>query len=122
MSESVKGDLISREALLEHLKDWRKNWEENEDSHEKAWTLTAIDYFMSLVDVKAPTAYNDGWIPCSERLPEEKGAVLVTYENVNDEVRVEVTMYEPKRKSFWVSPNVLAWMPLPEAYKPEKGV
>lgn len=57
-----------------------------------------------------------GWIPCSERLPEKKTLVLVTYTNVNDDVRIEVTLYEPKKKSFWISPNVIAWMPLPAPY------
>ena len=40
--------LIDADALIKSLTDWRKNWEESEDSYEKTWTLTAIDFFKSL--------------------------------------------------------------------------
>lgn len=46
------GRLIDADALIAHLTDWRKNWEESENSYEKAWTLTAIDYFTNLVNGK----------------------------------------------------------------------
>lgn len=64
---------------------------------------------------------SNGWIPCSERLPEKSGRVLVSYESINDEIAVSETSYDYKRKTFWISPCVIAWMPLPEPYKPEKG-
>lgn len=63
----------------------------------------------------------NGWIPCSERLPEKSGRVLVSYESINDEIAVSETNYDYRRKTFWISPSVIAWMPLPEPYKPEKG-
>lgn len=44
--------LIDADVLIKHLEDWRKNWEKQEESYEKAWTLTAIDYFTSLVNKK----------------------------------------------------------------------
>ena len=48
---------IDADALIASLNDWRKNWEESEDSYEKAWTLTAIDFMKNLVD-KKKTAYD----------------------------------------------------------------
>ena len=48
---------IDADALIASLNDWRKNWEESEDSYEKTWTLTAIDFMKSLVD-KKKTAYD----------------------------------------------------------------
>lgn len=44
--------LIDADVLIKHLEDRRKNWEKQEESYEKAWTLTAIDYFTSLVNKK----------------------------------------------------------------------
>ena len=84
--------------------------------------------------------YNNGWIPCSERLPELKTKsfgnkqkrtnVLVTLRNG---VVKEMT-YEFATKEFWEAGDenhiehwkedyngndieVIAWMPLPEPYK-----
>lgn len=55
------------------------------------------------------------WIPCSERLPEEKGGYLVTVK------RGYITT------ALWVGypvywKEVTAWMPLPEPYKAEMEV
>ncbi|MBR2408937.1 MAG: hypothetical protein IKB07_08275 [Lachnospiraceae bacterium] len=75
------------------------------------------------------TGGNNGWIPCSERLPEEPeenpefdGKPLEVYL-----VSFKGTKY-PWR-AFWTGKNFTdgwsivhpeAWMPLPESYKPEK--
>jgi hypothetical protein len=60
------------------------------------------------------------WIPCSERLPEESGLYIVT--NVGRWVEPVGTRYYNIRADggFWSGhpgDKVLAWMPLPEAYK-----
>ena len=55
-----------------------------------------------------------GWIPVSERLPEEHGEYLVT------------DKYGRVTSGLWIGnakrwKDVIAWMPLPEPYKAEKG-
>ena len=64
------------------------------------------------------------WIPVSERLPEESGYyIATTYDGVGR--RTTFVKYQKKAKSweltgarsYW---RVIAWMPLPEPYKPNK--
>ena len=56
------------------------------------------------------------WIPCSERLPEEDGMYLIsTCMNCID----TCLFYKDDDGYLWVDyeESVIAWMPLPEAYK-----
>lgn len=62
------------------------------------------------------------WIPVSERLPEEDGKYMVTIHGYgwNGETFTSVSVAECIGKR-WVGNNgVIAWMPLPEPYKPNK--
>ena len=45
----------NEEKLLSHLSDWKSGWENEEDSDRKAWTLTAIDYFINLLKISSTT-------------------------------------------------------------------
>ena len=71
--------------------------------------------------------YNNGWIPCSERLPDKAGyEVLATLENSFGQRRVTIIFTGYGDESFWHCNNkeidievwkVIAWQPLPELYK-----
>ena len=71
--------------------------------------------------------YNNGWIPCSERLPDKAGCeVLATLENSFGQRRVTIIFTGYGDESFWHCNNkeydleawkVIAWQPLPELYK-----
>ena len=55
------------------------------------------------------------WIPCSERLPEERQEILATTtDNAWGDVVIIRTYYKEMHKS------VIAWMPLPEPYAERK--
>ena len=72
--------------------------------------------------------YNNGWIPCSERLPDEDGTYLVQ----QDDERIDILCYYKGwnctymdvDKTRWSNvaerKNIVAWQPLPARYK--KGV
>lgn len=53
------------------------------------------------------------WIPCSERLPEKNGDYLCSLGD--DEHSIEVDTFAEDHFEIY---NVIAWMPLPEPYKP----
>ena len=85
--------------------------------------------------------YKGGWIPCSERLPEESGYYLVTYHDCSngnflpkyDDIYVRRLHYQiSERFTGWNYPRnvsnrvehdchkeVIAWQPLPEPYQPK---
>lgn len=59
--------------------------------------------------------YNNGWIPCSERLPEENGWYLVT-----NTLGVVQQQYWGARHWYKLKNEaVVAWMPLPAPYQPK---
>lgn len=73
----------------------------------------------------------NGWIPVTERLPEEEGAYIVTFKNG---IRVRMAGYGCCRRTvlgypigrgwynletaqYYTGDSINAWMPLPEPYK-----
>lgn len=63
-------------------------------------------------------AKKDGWIPCSERLPEEEGMYLIT-SNLFGSLEVQYVFYSENVQMFVCNGTPVAWMPLPEPYKVE---
>lgn len=65
--------------------------------------------------------YNDGWISCSERLPEENQEVMLQdfYGNITIEKMKTNDGLEGFSDGDWWSSanNYVAWQPLPEQYK-----
>ena len=70
------------------------------------------DYFMQSAMPK-----ESKWIPASES-PKETGAYYVTIDDsFAKELKVYIAVYDGSKWQTWA--NVIAWMPLPEAYKGE---
>lgn len=61
--------------------------------------------------------HKDGWIPCSERLPEKYGSYLVTALEHKETV-VSLFVFDNIQNCFPTAKGikVIAWQPLPEAY------
>ena len=97
------------EKLIGRLEEQKSDW--NYDYN------VPINDAIEIVNQLAEE-YNNGWIPCSERLPEEKGDYLVT---CNDgKVRVWWFVVEGDFKCWLRGVNQLepiVWQPLPEPYK-----
>ena len=66
------------------------------------------------------------WIPCSERLPEEKGRYLVYYTLCGTVRDIRTAMFYPGGWLEWDVDGIAgialvrAWMPLPEPYEEGK--
>ena len=69
---------------------------------------------------------HNGWIPCSESLPNQDGEftdVLITCESIADGVFVQSAEFyiaadgEPVFDALYHYERVLAWMPLPQPYQ-----
>lgn len=84
-------------------------------------------------DAKMPMEYwNNGWIPCSERLPKIGTLVLATTESENVCDDVLIYDYEHSKSKepcfhrwddeMWecYTPRVIAWQPLPAPFKPKE--
>ena len=78
---------------------------------------------------------NGGWIPCSERLPEETGCYRVTYQYKDEKPRIGFCDYYIGEGEFYVCGKagwysegytaddcVTAWMERPEPYKKDEMV
>lgn len=80
------------------------------------------DYLIGLSDdpkkTSRPSAQPEQrWIPCSERLPEDEGEYLVSF----DDGFITTTGYYEGDFELWADAGEpLAWQPLPEAYREEK--
>ena len=67
--------------------------------------------------------YHGGWIPCSERLPEDDSICIVTVEYPNNEIVVDYGWFDRNGVCWFVgmqefrTSNILAWQPLPEPFK-----
>lgn len=65
--------------------------------------------------------YNNGWIPCSERLPDVATCYLVTEEVlINSKLQYVVDIRLFGTENEWMCPSnskIIAWQPLPEFYK-----
>ena len=67
---------------------------------------------------------SNGWIPCSERLPEPIRPVLVTLRNwMNDKYIVRVGRFHTDHwktdEGIVENSVVIAWQPLPQPYQPK---
>lgn len=79
---------------------------------------------------KVAEEYNNGWIACSERLPEEPFGCLVTVMDCEPSTQTDFENILPYFVGYdghrWndadgeeIPFEVIAWMPLPEPYKGE---
>lgn len=129
------------EKILERLSNIRRVVKTDEDAEWNRAIYKSTEIVHEVVE-----EYNGGWIPCSERLPEECAPVNVTWINRNPEsyyakikdVPFSATAVYYNSKWYWYSStcvdylseygkndfdlvdkdiDVVAWQPLPKPFK-----
>ena len=103
---------------LEELQNYAcfpTEWVDEEQSKIHSYYANKLTEILKLTE-----QYNNGWIPCSERLPEECTEVLVSVKEIDDSFYTRTSWVQD---GVWVikktplQPTVIAWQPLPEPYK-----
>ena len=101
----------------------------NEDEHIIPESNVKEPYEIEMValsDIKktiqeVAEEYNGGWIPCSDRLPEENKQVILQdfYGNITiEKMKTNDGIEGFSDGDWWASANnYVAWHPLPELYK-----
>lgn len=122
-------DKLGDEYLSQDMRDWNNAIlravqivEQLAEEYEREHIVDLCNQICNKVDsiIKKD---NNGWIPCSEKLPSEKGKYLVTVKNLTGfwilEEPVFVCDYEFDTFIFqgWEDNDVIAWKPLPKPYK-----
>ena len=111
------------------------------DELKQSGMIADNEYGNAMLDMINGQSKIGGWIPCSERLPDEHDSIFAQFkdtdqwsgamfEKISDDVNVTVEFENGKRKTKtlhtidgkWsegnrgVKFNVIAWQPLPEEY------
>lgn len=85
----------------------------------------------AIMDIAAQLAeeYNNGWIPCSERLPEEPQEGVVDFDTLEEYIVMIESAESPTVLFYagdgeWCRDGIFykvdMWQPLPEAYSPKE--
>ena len=123
------------EKILDRLEEYENNDLTDHDSElcehcKRIDCEIGMDCFICVMDKakqivqEVAEEYNNGWIPCSERLPEEYGDYLVWWTDITRKQYYEIVEYEPNNGWIGEIPqavegiySVIAWQPLPEPFK-----
>lgn len=118
------------EKILEEIEK-----EQNSYEADHAWNYSkGLEYAKEIIRSHMNDAENDGWIPVSERLPEEGEKCVITdkcgyvhdgiiydyaYNKYNKDENPSFHRWDDE---YWqcFRPDVIAWQPLPDPYKPEE--
>ncbi|MBE5886746.1 MAG: DUF551 domain-containing protein [Lachnospiraceae bacterium] len=134
-------ELISLEHILHSISIGRAREGKNQNN---TYYICNTDesYADKVLNIILNQGASDGWIPCSERLPEEPRKIIVEIEDVLDLINANVlieynvTLQGAKLPTsmyyagngFWFDEAsrefypVIAWQPLPEVYQPLAAV
>lgn len=117
--EELKKAEIERDDLCDE-----EGCGDGEEIYEDGKSQGRFEQVVRIIEIVKQEAekYNNGWIPCSERLPEKKGKYLTTskiyfvpdhVDEPDNYIGLEITYYS--EINGW-NGEVIAWQPLPAPY------
>ena len=116
--EKIIEKLNSKKAYFQRFYECEGKSEHDADLNKS--TQLAFDDAIEIVKQEAEQ-YNNGWIPCSERLPEANQMVLATEKDSEYVILCCYEFFEGYGYGFNGSNgNVIAWQPLQQPFH-EKG-
>ena len=112
--------LIKRLEAASHLEE--PTFDEDGYCNDDSWEVVYLDKAIEIANQLAEE-YNQGWIPCSDRLPEVFDNVLISTIEGGRTIGHRCPNQAFGRfydlHSFAID-NVIAWQHLPSPYKPEE--
>ena len=121
------------EKLIERLGGLKTGYEDYPRKIIQVYADDKIDSAMKIVKELAEEYKSNlsetltSWIPCSERLPEDGNKVIITTKAGNVMAGIYTKHYGFRKNEgftcdvcFIYLESVVAWMPLPEPYKPKE--
>ena len=112
------------ENLVEHDYEQSQHCKDIGDCGMRDCVLCVFDKAIEIVKHEAEQ-YNDGWIPCSEKLPDVRQDVLVTvkYTGFMGMHGYWIKTGHMEAENDWwgdcAGGEVIAWQPLPQPYQPK---
>ena len=107
------------EKIIERLEEVKCRSKRHYNYGEEASYRNAIEIVNQVA-----SEYGGGWIPCSERLPEEDGFYNVTVKFWHIDKPTVISSHFEDRKWTCVAldpeDKVIAWQPLPPVYEPKE--
>ena len=95
----------------------------NKVCKDAAYTIEQLSAKVMAANMEKSTAYyNGGWIPCDERLPDDDTKVLCQTITKKGIINFVIGYHADDRWCCGMNSNVVAWLPLPEPYKPEEKI
>ena len=82
---------------------------------------TLMWFYNNAVKANMSQLNNNGWIPCSERLPKDDEYVLCSLNENNPMIIHTIIIAQYNGENHWCNGTVVAWQQLPPAYVPEEG-
>ena len=118
--------MIAEKKLIKEMERWAtSNFSVLDDKYEYR-----LEGMIKAQDIVLAQPQVGGWIPVTEKLPENGCGVLVTVNGKHDNIifvnALEIAEYRNTEGWIiegyldWLDPDVTAWMPLPEPYKVEE--
>ena len=126
--EKIIEKLEERTSFLSDcMKYGNKDAEQQNKSYSTMMMYEVADLVDDLIEIVKQEAekYNNGWIPCSEKLPELRKDVLVTVKYTGSMGMHGYwikTGHMEAENDWWgdcAGGEVIAWQPLPQPYQPK---